>query len=225
MGAGGAAVSDRVPIRSPESPRALVALPQGLLPSEMFGPTRLVLPANLPYEAWDAIGNLLAHMHGALQWWWSDWILAGLDAHGEEAPSAQALTDRQYGTIANWIYVGRMFEPSRRREKLTWGHHYEVARFKLPGHTKTAPLPDVKLQDKWLDLAEQHEWSVRQLREQIVAAHGRRPWDLQDALVRLDAAVRAVAKRWPEGEEAHEALGRRLCALGEQALSGGDLGA
>ena len=109
-------------------------------------------------------------------------------------------------------------------KKLTWGHHYEVARFKLSGHTKAAPLPDVKLQDKWLDLAEQHQWSVRQLREQIVAAHGRRPLDLQVALARLDAAVRAVMKRWPEGEEAHDALGRRLCALGEEVLSGGDLG-
>jgi hypothetical protein len=206
--------------------RPLVArLPQALLPAEMFEPTRLLLPVGLTYDAWNALGNLLGHMQGALAWWWSDWILAGLTAYGEEAPSAQALADREYGTIANWIYVGRMFESSRRREKLTFGHHYEVARFKLPGHTKDAPLPDTATQDRWLDLAEQHGWSVRQLREEIRTACGRPPWDLTEALDHVDTAVRAIMKRWPTGREAREALGRKLCTLGEQVLSGGDLGA
>jgi hypothetical protein len=46
------------------------------------------------------------------------------------------------------------------------------------------------------------------------------PWDLDEALSRLAHAVDILIERCPPGEQAREALARRLIALGEQLLKG-----
>jgi hypothetical protein len=46
------------------------------------------------------------------------------------------------------------------------------------------------------------------------------PWDLDEALGRLAHAVDVLIEHWPPGEQAREALARRLIALGEQLLKG-----
>jgi hypothetical protein len=59
--------------------------------------------------------------------------------------------------------VARKFVVSRRREKLSFQHHVEVAR-----------LPENE-QDAWLDQAERGGWSRNQLRRQLRSAQGHAP--------------------------------------------------
>src|SRR5262249_26342204 len=157
------------------------------------------LPRNLTYEQFEAFAKLLAHVDGALAWWWGDLLLHGEGAFGERFASAQALANRDPSTILSWITVARIFrDVARRRAKLEWAHHREVCRLRLEGNRKGDP--DVKTQDEWLDRAEKGDgngerWSVARLREEIAKAHGRRPRDFDEELDHHVAAVRAFADR------------------------------
>lgn len=68
------------------------------------------------------------------------------------------------GTLWNIASVARRVESSRRREDLSFSHHAEVAAFE----------PDE--QEAWLADAVRHNWSVRELRDEIQRARdGRKP--------------------------------------------------
>lgn len=60
-----------------------------------------------------------------------------------------------YQTLRNYAWVARRFELSRRRNRLSFQHHAEVA---------ALPPED---QDHWLDLAEGKGWSRNELRKNI----------------------------------------------------------
>ena len=106
----------------------------------IWTPTGLVLPANLPYEGWEEIGRVLGRAEGAVQWWMGDWWRFGEHHYGERA--AQAIDSRwSFQTWADAGWVADRIEPSRRREVLSHSHHREVA----------ALEPDK--QDYWLDQA------------------------------------------------------------------------
>jgi hypothetical protein len=82
----------------------------------------------------------------------------------------------------NMVYVASRFDFSRRRENLSWSHHETLA----------ALEPDE--QEGWLDRAEQHRWSVSDLRlmmrmsrqeeeEEADAEVGEAPVEATDATV------------------------------------------
>ncbi len=84
------------------------------------------------------------------QWFLGDWLLAGINkkvlADGKKALGliqfwyeAKKITGYPRGTLKNFVWIAKEFPPSRRRDKLSWSHHREVAR-----------LPAVE-QDKFLD--------------------------------------------------------------------------
>jgi hypothetical protein len=189
-----------------------VTLPADLcLPQEMFRATGLCLPPGVTYEQWVAVGRLLAHVQVAVAWWWGDWLNEGERRWGELYAQAIAETGRDYDTVRRWRYVAQRIEFGRRRPHLSWAHHQQVA-----------ALSDDE-QDLWLDRAERGDddqrWSRARLREEIAKAHGRRSWDLTEALVRLDEAVDSVLRRAPAGDIARTALGKRLIALGNKVLA------
>lgn len=62
-----------------------------------------------------------------------------------------------YQTLRNYAWVARKFELDRRRETLSFQHHAEVSSV-APGE-----------QDKWLDPAEEFNWSRNELRRNIRA--------------------------------------------------------
>jgi len=119
--------------------------------------TYLTLPEGLPYAEWEKIGKTLWQMHKAWQWWFADWWAYGERVYGELASQALA-ADANYQTLANALWVGRQFEPSRRRETLSFKHHSEVASLE----------PDK--QDELLDRAEAEHLSTRELREIVKGA-------------------------------------------------------
>jgi len=129
------------------------------LPGE-FSLVSLTLPPDLSVEDWKAIGSTLRHMETGVMWWLGDWLRFGeARKWGEKYDEAVALGfDYQTARIA--AYVAGRFDLFRRRNKLTWSHHGEVASLD----------PDVA--DRFLNYAEHEEWSVAVLRR-VVSDHKR----------------------------------------------------
>jgi hypothetical protein len=88
-------------------------------------------------------------------WWIGDWLRFGNAAYGERYRPATRITGYDRQTLMNLVYVASRIEPERRRERLSWSHHSEVAAFEPAD------------QDGWLDRAERDRLSVRCLREAI----------------------------------------------------------
>lgn len=94
-------------------------------------------------------------MESSVQFWIGDWLNYGHRAY-ERGKYEKALEklDLEYGTLANLGYVAKQVESSRRREKLSFGHHQTVA-----------PL-DPPEQKDWLGKAEKGNWSIAILRKE-----------------------------------------------------------
>lgn len=110
------------------------------------------------------------------------WIIGDLMNYGELkfGPTSWQVLDEcivQYHTLENWRWVCRQYEPSRRRESLSWSHHETVAR-----------MPD-KQQDEWLDIAERKRLSVHDLR---YAVKGKMAQDI----LRVDEKYVHDFKQW-----------------------------
>jgi hypothetical protein len=118
-----------------------------------FTKTGLIIPEGLDFQGWKALGGSLQAIHRSIHWWIGDWLRFGEAKFGERYVQAIEETLFAYQTLANDVWVAKAIEPSRRKEKLTFGHHAVVA-----------ALPPAK-QDEWLDKAEQGQWSTRKLWE------------------------------------------------------------
>lgn len=104
---------------------------------------------------WLAIGNELFVINDASAWWLGDWLVYGQNRFPDRYRRAVAGTSLHYKTLRNYAWVARKFEPSRRRDALSFQHHAEVA-----------GLPREE-QDAWLTRAEQGGWSVSTLRKRL----------------------------------------------------------
>ena len=116
----------------------------------------LLLPEDLPRETWEGYGVVLERLSQATLWWWGDWWRFGERAYGESSSQA-APTGYAVETLKNAAWVADRVELSRRRDDLSFSHHYEVA-----------ALPPAE-QDHWLALAAANEWSRDDLRRAVRA--------------------------------------------------------
>jgi len=94
----------------------------------------------------------------AHKFWVGDWMNYGLDNFKRRKIKTDAMGNlRQYtyGYLRNIEWVCRQIPPSRRREKLSYSHHQEVASSHLSEEE----------QDFWLDIAEKAKMSVKRLRK------------------------------------------------------------
>lgn len=97
-----------------------------------------------------------AYKDCSLKFWIGDWMSYALKKFKRRRIKTDAMWAlRKYscGTLRNLRWVAELIEPSRRREKLSFGHHQVVA-----GDPH-------KEQDLWLDLAEECKFSVMELRK------------------------------------------------------------
>ncbi len=115
----------------------------------------LRLPANLSFERWQALGRQVGSIANASSWWLADWAFYGEGSYGEKYKQAIAVTGLDYQTLRNYAWVAGRFDLSRRRDKLSFAHHAEVA-----------ALPE-QVQDEWLELAERSRWSRNELRAHL----------------------------------------------------------
>ncbi len=112
------------------------------------------------YEHWVDMVDFLFTIEGRLNWLIGDAILIGERVYGKTYEEMALLTGKAVKTLRNYVYVVSSVEMSRRRDKLTFGHHAEVASM-VPEH-----------QDRWLADAEQNRWSVAELRKQLKGNDG-----------------------------------------------------
>jgi hypothetical protein len=115
----------------------------------------LRLPRRMAFEKWVGIGNYLSGVMSASSWCLGDWLVYGEATFTGRYRDAIELTSLDYQTLRNHAWVARSFPMSRRRDRLSFTHHAEVA---------ALPEPE---QDFWLLKAEQHAWSVKRLRREV----------------------------------------------------------
>ncbi len=123
----------------------------------------------MTFEQWADAGRQLQRMGRAVNWWLGDWILYGEQHYGEMYDQAIDLTGLEYETLKNVVWVARHVDRSRRRDSLSWSHHYEVAALDAVG------------QEQWLDAAERDGMTRNRLRARIQAAPAAEPEAAQDA--------------------------------------------
>ena len=128
---------------------------QIVIPKCEIKKTGLLFKDSLTFDEWGNVGKLLNQIEGATQWWIGDWLNYGNFKWGEKYKEAIEKTEFNYGYTRNLKSVSNAIELSRRRDKLTWAHHQEIASF------------DLAEQDYWLDKAEKEGWIVKELRRQI----------------------------------------------------------
>jgi hypothetical protein len=119
--------------------------------------TALSLPEDMSLEAWTSVGQRLFVIVDASSWWIGDWLIFGRGHYPDRYRRAVEETSLSYQTLRNYAWVAARFEVPRRREKLPFQHHVEVA-----------TLPDED-QDYWLGQAEQQGWSRNELRARLRA--------------------------------------------------------
>jgi hypothetical protein len=112
----------------------------------------------LDFKDWVEQGRRLGIMGRGIGWWLGDWLNYGNALYGERYVRAARITGYDVQTLMNMAYVASHYEVPRRRQKLSWSHHAEVA------------AVDKEEQERWLDLAERERLSVRCLRVELRVA-------------------------------------------------------
>lgn len=112
----------------------------------------LRIPAGLTFDGWERAGRQLSGIVDSSSWWLGDWLVYGKMHYADRYQRTIRAVGLQYQTLRNYAWVSRRFELDRRRAKLSFQHHAEVA-----------SLP-VEEQDFWLDRAEREAWTTKQLR-------------------------------------------------------------
>jgi hypothetical protein len=117
----------------------------------------------LTLAEWIGHGKSLGSVARASGWWIGDWIRYGSAKYGEKYEAAARVTGYDIHSLMNMAYVARRFEISRRREKLSFSHHAELAAL------------SADQQDVWLDRIEREALSVHALRVQLKRAAAQLP--------------------------------------------------
>jgi hypothetical protein len=147
----------------------------------------------LAFDAWLSVGRRTSEICNASAWWLGDWLLYGQRAYGRRYKRALESTPLDYQTLRNYAWVSRRFEPSRRRDKLSFQHHAEVA-----------ALPEAD-QDLWLQRAQRLRWSRNELRRQLAAARrSTRTVGDAPAMVLRVQVTREREQRWRTAAAANE---------------------
>ena len=121
----------------------------------LLTPTGLHVPEDFNYEDWEQLGHLIFRLEGAIQWLIGDWLVYGADLQYGDVKQIADVMGRDVNTFYNLMTTCRGVESSRRREVLSFAHHYEVR-----GLT-----PDNQV--KALGFAEQARFNVKQFRRWI----------------------------------------------------------
>jgi hypothetical protein len=140
----------------------------------------------LTLTEWLRNGRCLGSVGRASGWWIGDWSRYGSARFGEKYAVAARLTGYDVQSLMNMAYVASRFEISRRREKLSFSHHAELA----------ALVPEK--QERWLDEAEAEGLSVRALRARLRRS-ARPPEQLRASRPAPDTHVSAEDERQHTG--------------------------
>jgi hypothetical protein len=156
-------------------------------------PGGLRLCQGVTFETWLDLGRQLARISSASAWCLGDWLIYGERTYGQRYKAALAVTSLDYKTLRNYAWVARRFEMSRRRDKLSFQHHAEVA-----------GLSEAE-QDLWLQRADRLRWTRNELRRRVAARGKREPRAPENDSIVVRMQVGAVREeRWRQAAIAAE---------------------
>jgi hypothetical protein len=136
---------------------SLTTTPRAAVPPRP-GPVSWRPGQDLELAQWLEHGRRFGLLGRNVAWWIGDWLVYGNERYGERYPRAAKVTGYDAQSLMNMAWVASRFDPSRRREGLSWSHHAEVA---------SLPQPE---QDTWLDQCETQRMSVHCLRIELRAS-------------------------------------------------------
>lgn len=161
-----------------------------------------VPPEHLSYETWAELGARIGREAQRFQWLLGDWHNYG-EARWDNYAEAMEATGFAYQTLANYAWVAKAVDVSRRRESLSFTHHAEVAG--LDPEAQETMLAEAEIRGL---SAAQLRAAVRGLRSGEPTEKGLSAWATISLRVprelepTWDAARDAVIQR--EGIELHE---------------------
>lgn len=109
----------------------------------------------LDYRGWVREGRRIGSLARGSAWWLGDWLNYGTEKWGERYAKAAKVTGYDPKTLRNLRYVASRFDPSLRRDNLTWSHHALLAAMETDQQTF------------WLDRAGRENFSVEDLRTEL----------------------------------------------------------
>jgi hypothetical protein len=140
----------------------------------------LQMPEQLTFDDWQRAGRQISGLINSSVWWLGDWLVYGKDHFADRYQRGIRAAGLQYQTLRNYAWVSRRFELSRRRPRLSFQHHAEVASL------------TVEEQEWFLDRAEQQNWSTKQLRGAIREAQGEGRDEEQDGNGKEELAIQRL---------------------------------
>jgi hypothetical protein len=120
---------------------------------------------DMDYRSWVREGGRIGSLARGSAWWLGDWLHYGTEKWGERYAKAAKITGYDPKTLRNMRYVASRFDPSLRRDNLTWSHHALLAAL------------DADQQAYWLDRAAGENFSVEDLRTELRHAQKRHGQD------------------------------------------------
>jgi hypothetical protein len=149
----------------------------------------LEIPAGLKYEDWARTGRQLSGIVDSSAWWLGDWLVFGKANYADRYQVAIAHAGLRYQTLRNYAWVSRRFTADRRRARLSFRHHAEVASLR----------PEE--QERFLDLAEREQWTTKSLRNALQRGRGDLPARPDTELNSRLAFPSVRVKTWREAAE------------------------
>lgn len=116
-------------------------------------PTALILPPDTSYEQCEALAAMLGQLHRTSQWLIGDLLNHIERVYGETYAQAAEVTGLSRGALMNYTWVCSKIPRSRRRAKVPFSTHMDVAALEPAD------------QDRWLKEAEKNAWTKEQLRQ------------------------------------------------------------
>jgi hypothetical protein len=107
------------------------------------------------FSMWEQTGAKLFSYADSSTWWIADWLAYGESEFHDRYEEAIKQTSLSYQTLRNYAWVARRFPLPRRRQSLSFSHHFEVVALEQPE------------QDYWLRKAEELSWSRNKLRGEV----------------------------------------------------------
>jgi hypothetical protein len=135
------------------------------------------MPTGLSFEDWERAGRQISGLVNSSTWWLGDWLVYGKEHYSDRYQRGIRSAGLQYQTLRNYAWVSRRFDFHRRRSSLSFQHHAEVASL------------SVDEQEFWLDSAEQHGWTTKQLRNAISNARDGAKQDGRDIEAKRQLSV------------------------------------
>lgn len=117
--------------------------------------TGLIITNGATFEECQDADEKLNKIEGSVQWWRGDLLNFAEQKYGQMYSQFLDEDKRNYSTLRIQKWVASKFELLRRRNNLSWSHHYEVADL------------EPEEQDELLDRAEDEGWNRNKMRKQV----------------------------------------------------------